>query len=256
MSLRITWILSLTVGCMPIKNQSQVKIIGGTEVTKDLDQRTLRSTVRLEYIGLGPNNPPGTCTGTVIGPNHIVTAAHCIRSTRLPDIHTPLDQRTLVALGAQVHPQWGKVPNFGFDVAVLTFKDETSSVVNEVISPVSVGNSANINADKDVILAGYGVVDHAGSSENHLYQVQTKIRVVDPEAVTFDIVSGSGKGPCYGDSGGPAYIDEEGVLQVIGVTSNKKQVSCDLGDGTYIDLSRLRDWLKEAYHALGYPLEV
>ena len=63
---------------------------------------------------------------------------------------------------------------------------------------------------------------------------------------------GMGVGSCYGDSGGPAYIQSGGQLTVIGATSRGS--NCDTGDGLYTDVRYYQGWLKCTAKEFGQPL--
>ena len=62
-------------GCGQPTNHSEVKLIGGSDALGDSPYA--KSTVKLSFESAAGT---GSCSGTIIGPNQIVTAAHCATS--------------------------------------------------------------------------------------------------------------------------------------------------------------------------------
>jgi secreted trypsin-like serine protease len=64
----------------------------------------------------------------------------------------------------------------------------------------------------------------------------------------FRLDESKGQGSCSGDSGGPAYINKDGVDYLVGVTS-RGDVLCD-SEGVYTNVVAFRDWIQETIRAL------
>ena len=249
--------------CRHIDSRSGVKIVGGEPTAASQDKRPLYSTVQLEYIGTSPDNPGGYCTGTVIGPHHIVTAAHCLHAFGPPEIYLASNRQKLTPTGFTIHPMWGKEPNFAHDIGVISFSQvsdpKENSVGEGIIIPAQIASPEKLQVGTEILLAGFGEMEQGKSVLNQLYQVKTKVAQINPTMKIFDIESGSGKGPCHGDSGGPAYLDENGLLLLVGATSHNVKGKCDSGEGTYTDVTRYLSWIRCAFAeqkiAFGNPVE-
>lgn len=165
-----------------------------------------------------------TCTGSILNENMILTAGHCLGGGGYADL--------TVHFGVQGAENAIKVINqirvrdiadteYDWDdVAVLKLEKNIPAGFH----PVKFLENPDllINGAK-VILAGYGqTVAHPPSSGNgnsgRLRSVEQTV-LQTPYGQTEFLISLAGKGPCRGDSGGPAFINVNGELQQIGIAS-------------------------------------
>ncbi|MES2857178.1 MAG: trypsin-like serine protease, partial [Bdellovibrionota bacterium] len=106
-----------------------------------------------------------------------------------------------------------------------------------------------LSVGQETLLAGFGDNDGvARSGGGKLRFVKTTI--LDPaygkSELTVD--QSKGKGACYGDSGGPAYVEIEGKLHVAGVTSRGEE-ECLIAT-IYTSTAAHVDWISEASQRL------
>ncbi len=233
----------LVASCQPAP-PSRTKIVGGDVVT-DLKDITMRSTVSLKANG-------ALCTGTIIGPNQVITAAHCMHGTAGLTIgFGPSGSRIpgIKVIGARAHPSWSDGnSDRTHDIGMVIFE----GTLPENLGPVSISPLTGIADGVATILAGYGHTSKAKNGAGTLRRVTAKIKRFIQEDKEFSMQEGLGVGACYGDSGGPAYIESAGSLTVIGATSRGS--NCDSGDGIYSDVRQYQGWFKCTAKEFGKPL--
>lgn len=254
--------------------QAKSYIVGGEEAERgDL---VTRSTVKL-FIG------EGHCTGTLIGENQILTAAHCFESQEdnpgatsieyinsIDDISIGLGTSGAIDRGLEVtavlpHPRYrGILGNAAtnryaetvfYDVALVTF----SGTLDANYRPVTIGDSdSEISKNTRVTVAGYGVYSENDNQIRPLTAVETRVEEVNEfREIQLQI---NGKGACYGDSGGPTYVksQSQSCLKLVGSTTGPgrdSNYSCNDGSGTMMDVTTYKGWIKCGLNAMGESLD-
>ncbi|RDW92774.1 serine protease [Aspergillus mulundensis] len=222
-------------------------IVGGTEV----------SITDYPYQIALLNGGACTCGGSIISPNHIVTAAHCVRSARDPShisiragssFHNTGGEIVNVSAIA-VHPAYsaGMVDN---DIAVLTLGQalEFKPGIEPIALPAS--GSTALAAGEEVVVSGWGTETETGSLSRVLRAVAVAVTTMAEcraahgekyitESMFCAGVAGGGKDACYGDSGGP--VVGGGVL--VGVVSWGKGCARPGYPGVYASAAYLRDFI-------------
>lgn len=163
------------------------------------------------------------CTASIIRQDVLVTAAHC---TARRDggifgrmIYFPPASYVLHGSGVRVkkvftHPKFRKPGPH--DIALIQLEEPLGPEF-EPAPMLAPGTSLAVG--QIAVIAGFGTTNPNSLSDGLLRQVRAPI--LDPgfdrgRSVIIDQTSG---GACYGDSGGPAYIEENGELKLWGVVS-------------------------------------
>jgi len=214
----------------------------------------------LEAVGRIPG-----CTATLISPNVVISAAHCVCTgsssddcvTRvkftLKNVHpaddptTPNDEsagRKDVTIPGDVfvHPEYG-VEGWSRKDLALILLDQPVYEIAEGVVPISVaGPSQAVTIGDMLTIVGFGDTG-AGCSEGSLGKRQTTIAVsgVVPDAIRFNH---PGDHTCPGDSGGPA-LNEHGEL--VGVCSWGNFVD----ESTYRPTYENYNWIASIVSAAG-----
>jgi V8-like Glu-specific endopeptidase len=197
------------------------------------------------------------CTGTLIDPEVVLSAGHCVY---LPDAGIDFvtePSGVWIAGGADLnagfenmryveevvaHPTWDGT-GAGTDLSML----KLSVPLYEVESyPVRV--APQIGVGETVQIVGYGQTsaDDLESAGIHRAGESTVLTV---NAAEIEI--GGAANGCYGDSGGPMFGWQDDAWAVSGVTSHGTTEECLAeSGGWYVNVLAYRDWMDETMWAL------
>ena len=200
----------------------------------------------------------GTCTGTLIAPGLVLTAGHCAGINPQQVIANTIDYSQ--DTGVRVHvAKTTAYPNWqaAYDVALL----ELASPIDG-IAPRKVGTRCTFDnfftRDTPVRLVGFGATDMAGQTANTQLK-QALTAVTDPDCTGGNgcktavapggefVAGGSGEADsCFGDSGGPVYLETPAGAVVVGAVSRGVDGSATPcgGGGIYVRTDKLVDWIE------------
>jgi len=197
----------------------------------------------LEVVRIGNRS----CTGTIVGRNAAITAAHCGRNNSRSVLEVYNAGTT--AYRMIHHPRYrGNGPNW--DVAVLVLDNDVD------LTPATVGIDYTFSNGADVDLLGYGCTRPGGGGGN-----DGILRFGESKVTGFtgtDVITSwrpSGGALCFGDSGGPMFADGSnagGQRKLIAV--NSKGNIRDTNYNIRLDLPDVRSWLESV--AQQYDLEI
>lgn len=191
------------------------KIINGTEC-----QSESRSPVVRVEIVTGANRL-SLCSGTMIAPNAVLTAAHCFNERALL-VQIEVAGRAYPASRVTLHPDFrqgsGALIN---DAAIIRL------VSSPGLPTLPIGISRAVRSDDIVSIFGFGVDEDEDGDV--LRSGQSRVDNVTTEHIQV-IYDGNGSNTCQGDSGGPALIAINGQQTVVGVTSTGTVGGCGEGD--------------------------
>lgn len=185
------------VGAEPFELQPPDPAGGGTGAVINGAEVTDPSEWPATFIFRGLE---GSCTATAVGPQVILTAAHCIEDEQTGAVRVngaPLSVKCFH------HPEWA-TGNSTTDFALCLTQAEITGIAYEVVSTAI----AFPRREDQVILLGYGCTQaggHDGSFGKLFKGSATVIRT--PTGADVDTVVRGGAAVCFGDSGGAAYFN-------------------------------------------------
>jgi hypothetical protein len=206
------------------------------------------------------------CTGALVAPNLVLTAAHCVPPGADYKIveYGPDRQPALQDVKrAAIHPGFNMQAMTGHrataDVALLQMaapaKGKTPSVLGMPTIPIVVGSRFTI--------AGIGVTVRGDGKSGGTIRVAGLVATGRPGTLQIRLVDPVGQGTreglgaCTGDSGGPVFEDKPGGPVIVGVVSWSTGPNGSAGCGGMTGVTPLtlyRDWILQTARQWGAGL--
>lgn len=248
-------------------------IVGGTETNHEI----WRSVVALKMTAANGTSL-GTCTGSLIHPEVVITAGHCVKmkaslaSTGYDMTQTP--ERLEVRSGAKIgvlgkqgevlsvasevvyHPKWsGEIEQKSPQdwLSATPTKDFVDVALVRLATPVTKYGTYCIRNESEPedmdpgIIVGYGLLGSSKQMSSGVHRWgETTVRKVHSDVTENYIEIGDPTNTCQGDSGGPLFTEVGGKWQITAVTSHGQSGICLPKQKSFsTNVVRQYDWIAE-----------
>lgn len=199
----------------------------------------------------------GLCTGTLVAPDVVLTAGHCIDIepiyvvTHADSLEPGAPGENIAVKWSRAYPEWEN----RFDVGVVVLQ-RMARPTPRAIATACLANE-RLAAGAPVTIVGYGLIAPDATDANTRLH-QARMPVTDPfcEHAPGCLKSawpkgefaagGRGTDACFGDSGGPAYLETKSGYALAGVVSRAVAVEglpCGNG-GIYARADKVVAWIQ------------
>jgi len=190
--------------------------------------------------------PQALCSGTLIAPDLVLTAGHCIETHPFEvivgtvDFSKPGGERIPVA-SAIAYPDW----RHAFDVGVLELAHPAKAPPRELACVDKLKSGSLVH------VVGFGLTSATGKGDNSVLH-EADMKVTDAACTRLGACNpaiapggelaagGAGTDSCFGDSGGPLFVKSAAGAALLGVvsrgtgTSDEPCYSSSISRGPYL----------------------
>jgi secreted trypsin-like serine protease len=169
------------------------------------------------------------CSGTLISPTVFLTAAHCGEDgERVAVTFDPAYEAgdTVYSGTFQADPLYTHAQNDPHDIAVVVLDDPVEGLSPALLPEA--GSLSDLTVGQTFTSVGYGAYEVTRGPGGHAYlyddvrmRATGALNAVNPAwlRISMNPATGNG-GTCYGDSGGPNFLDDSDIVAAITITGD------------------------------------
>nr|XP_027206866.1 venom protease-like [Penaeus vannamei] len=228
---------------------NDVRIIGGEEISPPNKYPWLVGLLQSETVEDG-----FSCGGSIISPNYVLTAAHCLfdeddlavpaeelqvgianhnfnsEDDDIPGVTQVVDVESYITHEDYIH---GELSDFNNDIALILLKETLDLTSYPQVRPVCLPSDPNTKYEGQTgIMVGWGDTKNGkGAYPDAAREVNLPIKdckrklggvLITPQMMCAGKKKSKNKGAkgiCFGDSGGPLFVKEDGKYTQVGIAS-------------------------------------
>lgn len=200
---------------------TQTRIVNGTQ------------TSGYPAVGLIGGDGQDYCSGTLIAPQYVLTAAHCAEGVANTAGQFTIGGRTYFTERVYVHPGYtGDVgSDSSDDIGIYKLSEPVVG-----IAPIPIFRGTP-QVGQILTLVGFGGGGTGTTGSNGDFGIKrvgtTPIDEVSRTLISWNFDNNSESNTAPGDSGGPAFLTVNGVLYLAGVTSGGDSATAGIGDHSF-----------------------
>ncbi len=204
--------------------------------------------------------PQALCTGTLVAPDVVLTAGHCIETHPFEVLIGTVDYaqaggEKIAVASATAYPDW----QHAYDVGVLVLAHPATAKPRAIAGACTIRE--HLTQGARVELVGFGLTAASGTGDNSKLNeamlAVTDASCTDAPACNAAIAPGGefaagghGTDSCFGDSGGPIYVPTMHGAALAGVVSRgvgTQGAPCG-GGGVYERADKVVKWIEQTTH--------
>jgi secreted trypsin-like serine protease len=201
----------------------------------------------------------GMCSGTLVAQDVVLTAGHCVEIHPYEVIVDTIDYASpggehIPVSWARAYPNWEQ----RYDVAVVMLSRSATTAKPRIVTSACT-TRALVDIGTEVQIAGFGLAT-ATAVDNNTRLRQATVPIIDPTCMLDPacnpaiaphgefMAGGHGVDSCFGDSGGPVYLDTKDGHghALVGVVSRGLALPaapCGNG-GVYVRVDKVISWIQ------------